>query len=220
MVTTTGSTLDPSVWATLTHLAKLPFSLKYGWFLDQASALVTPYDTLHVHFKVNRPRLVVEALENLSSLQVNALCATTRFEFVGEHARDAGAVQREWYLLVAHGLLSPATGFLMFVLTHDTVDDLALTFSATECDGHGRVLEVDLVDEGRRIPVTEDNKALYVQRMICYFTLKGIEYTPGRYPVVHACYNRIDLPLYPTKALLQEALTMVLLSDPTGFTIE
>ncbi|RHY14364.1 hypothetical protein DYB25_006837 [Aphanomyces astaci] len=33
---------------------------------------------------------------------------------------------------------------------------------------------------------------------IFYFTLKGTEYTPGRYPVIHACYNRIDLPLYPT----------------------
>ncbi|ETV95115.1 hypothetical protein H310_11390 [Aphanomyces invadans] len=382
MVTTTGSTLDPSVWATLTHLAKLPFSLKYGWFLDQASALVTPYDTLHVHFKVNRPRLVVEALENLSasksmhlahgllspaaglfvlsnrddqSYGINADSAAactdvdhlTAFHAVG---RFVGRALLEGQMLPLH--LSPVLfkamlgvpmslddieqldpvvyKSLMFVLTHDTVDDLALTFSATECVGYGRVLEVDLVDEGRRIPVTEDNKALYVQRMvryllfdrvegqlgamlkglhqvvppemlavfdykefelilcglsdidvndwkastvsssnlkahavlvwfweiveslstsdqskllqyatgssrvpvqgfkgltsydgkICYFTLKGIEYTPGRYPVVHACYNRIDLPLYPTKALLQEALTMVLLSDPTGFTIE
>ncbi|RHY84276.1 hypothetical protein DYB37_010534 [Aphanomyces astaci] len=55
--------------------------------------------------------------------------------------------------------------------------------------------------------VLEDGK-------ICYFTLKGTECTPGRYPVIHACYNRIDLPLHPTKNL---ALTMMLMSKPTGF---
>ncbi|RHX99723.1 hypothetical protein DYB36_003766 [Aphanomyces astaci] len=52
---------------------------------------------------------------------------------------------------------------------------------------------------------------------ICYFTLKGTECTPGRYRVIHACYNRIDLPLHPTKNL---ALTMMLMSKPTGFTKE
>ncbi|ETV66995.1 hypothetical protein H257_16686 [Aphanomyces astaci] len=220
---------------------------------------------------------------------------------------------------------------LLYVLTTpDNVADLALTFSATECVSDGHVTEVDLIDHGRHVAVTNDNKHDYVQRMvryllfdrvetqlqavllglheivppelllvfdhkefglhlcgltdidmgdwktstltssnlkghdvlevrdvvesltrpdqakllqfstgssqdpiqgfkgltsydgkICYFTLKGTEYTPGRYPVIHACYNRIDLPLYPTMDLLKEALTMVLMmSDPTGFTME
>ncbi|CAK4638959.1 unnamed protein product [Aphanomyces euteiches] len=56
--------------------------------------------------------------------------------------------------------------------------------------------------------------------MICYFNLKGVPYTHGAYPVIHACYNRIDLPLYPRKELLQEAIYTLLLSDPTGFTIQ
>jgi E3 ubiquitin ligase SMURF1/2 len=55
---------------------------------------------------------------------------------------------------------------------------------------------------------------------ICHFTLKGIDYAVGKYPVVHACFNSFDLPLYPTKELMREALLTLLLADPTGFTID
>ncbi|CAK4357469.1 unnamed protein product [Aphanomyces euteiches] len=406
--TVLGTAVAPGTWNSLVELARLPFSLKFAWFLSQLSELMTPYSTLHVHCKVERNRLLDQAMENLTTIKEEALCATMRFEFVGEQARDAGAVQREWYVLVAQALfretddnsglfvmvnredqtyfinphashqfgdftfravgrfvgralldgqmlplhLSPVLlkallgvplslddvehfdpvvyKSLIYVATHSNVEDLALTFSATEEIRGGLVEEVDLVENGRSISVMEDNKAQYIQRMvkyllfdrvatqleamiqglydivppellvpfdhkefelilcglceidvqdwkrstvtssnlknhralvwfweiveamsqadqakllqystgsarvpvqgfkgltsydgkICYFTLRGVPYTTGRYPAIHACYNRIDLPLYPTKELMEEALKMVLLSDPTGFTIE
>ncbi|CAK4831126.1 unnamed protein product [Aphanomyces euteiches] len=406
--TVLGTAVAPGTWNSLVELARLPFSLKFAWFLSQLSELMTPYSTLHVHCKVERNRLLDQAMENLTTIKEEALCATMRFEFVGEQARDAGAVQREWYVLVAQALfretddnsglfvmvnredqtyfinphashqfgdftfravgrfvgralldgqmlplhLSPVLlkallgvplslddvehfdpvvyKSLIYVATHSNVEDLALTFSATEEIRGGLVEEVDLVENGRSISVMEDNKAQYIQRMvkyllfdrvatqleamiqglydivppellvpfdhkefelilcglceidvqdwkrstvtssnlknhralvwfweiveamsqadqakllqystgsarvpvqgfkgltsydgkICYFTLRGVPYTTGRYPAIHACYNRIDLPLYPTKELMEEVLKMVLLSDPTGFTIE
>ncbi|KAF0685079.1 hypothetical protein As57867_022882, partial [Aphanomyces stellatus] len=71
-----------------------------------------------------------------------------------------------------------------------------------------------------RVPVQGFKGLTSYDGKICYFTLKGINYTPGCYPCAHACYNRIDLPLYPSKELMNEALNMLLLSDPTGFNIE
>ncbi|KAF0762481.1 hypothetical protein AaE_003304 [Aphanomyces astaci] len=71
-----------------------------------------------------------------------------------------------------------------------------------------------------RVPVQGFKGLTSYDGKICYFTLKGITYTPGGYPCAHACYNRIDLPMYPRKDLMEDALTMLLLSDPTGFNIE
>ncbi|CAK4078056.1 unnamed protein product [Aphanomyces euteiches] len=217
---------------------------------------------------------------------------------------------------------------LMYILDHDSVKDLALTFSVTEQRGD-KVVELPLVANGHLRSVTDSNKHEYVSRMveyllfgrvedqmtalvqgvyevvppellmaldhkefelilcgltdidvadwqantvvssnleesktlewfweivsemshndrskllqfatgssrvpvqgfkgltsydgeICHFTLKGIPYTCGVYPAAHACYNRIDLPLYPTRDMMHEALSTLVMSDPTGFTI-
>ncbi|KAF0696575.1 Aste57867_12698 [Aphanomyces stellatus] len=406
--TVVGTMLPHGIWASLVDISKLPFSIKYAWFLHHLTDFLTPYNELHLQIKVNRPRLLDEAMDTLVGVEGKALCATMRFEFVGEQALDAGAVQREWYLLVAQHLLTEEAGLfievnredhsyfpnphaasrrsdyaiafhsigrfigralldgqmlplrlspvvmkamlgipvslddmehldpvvyksLQYVLGHTNVEDLALTFSATDAiDDKGHVVEVDLIENGRLVEVTDANKLDYVHRMvrhllfdrvqvhlqalieglydimppevlavfdhkefelilcgladidvgdwrrntvssddlrnhkalawfweiveamtaadqtkllqyatgssrvpvqgfrgltsydgkICLFTLKGVPFQPGRYPAIHACFNRIDLPLYPTKELMHEALSMVLLSDPTGFNTE
>ncbi|RHY29940.1 hypothetical protein DYB32_009457 [Aphanomyces invadans] len=387
-------TMVPSATATsLLEISKLPFYMKYSWFLHQVDDLVVPYDELHIKVRVDRRTVVAEAVENLSSYPGRALCAIVRYEFAGESAQDAGAVQREWYMLVSEGLLVESNGLfvvlnrednsyfinpnsshawthpnrmdhlqafhavgrflgrslldgqvipmhlnpvllkgttraasyfnwsscvvailgvpltlddvesldrtvykgLVYLLEHDNAHELALTFSATETRGDD-VVEVDLVENGHLRPVTDANKADYVRLMvrylmfgrieaqllaliqgvydivppelvmpfdhkewfwevvegmsppdrskllqfatgssrvpvqgfkgltsydgeICHFTLKGVPYECGVYPATHACYNRIDLPLYPAKEMMVEALTMLLMSDPTGFTI-
>ncbi|KAF0709619.1 Aste57867_5844 [Aphanomyces stellatus] len=408
--TVLGTTVSVATAASLHKIARMPFSFKYAWFLHQTTDLVVPYDELHIKIKVSRGVVIEEAVENLLHFPDRALCAIIRYEFVGESAQDAGAVQREWYMLVAEGLLDAANGLfvvlnrddhsyfinpnsahawthpvgidhvrayravgrfigrslldgqvipmqlspvllkailgvplslddvesldrtlykgLQYLLDHDNAHDLMLTFSATEMQGTAMV-EVDLVPNGHLRPVTDANKHEYARRLvhyllfgrveeqmlaliqgvydivppellmpfdhkefelvlcglsevdvadwqantvtssnlkeseqlqwfwevvdsmnandrskllqyatgssrvpvqgfkgltsydgaICLFTLKGIPYACGLYPATHACYNRIDLPLYPTKAMMHEALTMLLLSDPTGFTI-
>ncbi|KAF0687251.1 Aste57867_20980 [Aphanomyces stellatus] len=54
---------------------------------------------------------------------------------------------------------------------------------------------------------------------LCPFSVKAISYVPGILPRAHACFNRIDLPLYPTKALMEEALLMLVQMDMSEFTI-
>ncbi|ETV96803.1 hypothetical protein H310_10100 [Aphanomyces invadans] len=418
-----GDAVMPSLWKHLHQLSRLPFSFKYKWYLHQASTLMQPYDKGHCKMKVARDCVFEEAVENIVHLKQHSLCSIIRMQFTGESGLDAGAIQREWYLLVAQGFMDDASGLFMvtnrddnayfinpnaaylvakhrqtqqsnvphqkpaishtqaflaagrfigralldgqmlplhfcpvlfklllgipvtlddvesmdktvysslrYVLNHGNVEDLCLTFSATEHQDD-TVVEVELIDGGRDIAVTDANKHTYVDLMtryllfdrvegslkamieglyevvppellipfdhkefelilcglsdidvrdwkantvtssnlhgatalewfwevveamapadqakllqystgssrvpvqgfkgltsydgkICYFTLKGITYIPGCYPCAHACYNRIDLPLYPRKDLMEEALKMLLLSDPTGFNIE
>ncbi|KAF0689770.1 hypothetical protein As57867_018725, partial [Aphanomyces stellatus] len=54
---------------------------------------------------------------------------------------------------------------------------------------------------------------------LCPFSVKAISHVPGILPRAHACFNRIDLPLYPTKALMEEALLMLVQMDMSEFTI-
>ncbi|CAK4494834.1 unnamed protein product [Aphanomyces euteiches] len=228
-------------------------------------------------------------------------------------------------------LLDPAMfQSLLYLLKHDGVDELGLTFSVTEPRGDSYT-EIDLIYSGRDIAVTDGNKDEYVQRMVhhllfgrveaqmnalirgvydilsptvllvldhkeleillcgyseidlndwrentivlestspdassvidwfwqivdelsptnrikllqfstgssrvpvqgfkgltsydgyvCYFTLKCVEYKEGAFPTAHTCYNRLDLPTYPNKQLLHDAISSLLLCDPTGFTL-
>ncbi|KAF0697999.1 Aste57867_11330 [Aphanomyces stellatus] len=411
--TVMGDTFPRWKWDALLAVSQIAFPLKYTWFLQQVADLVTPYAQGHLCLSTNRTKVFCEAMESMLKIDDNALCCIARFEFHGEPGIDAGAVQREWYLLVAQGLMQEDSGLLflsnrddhsyfinpnsdyafkqssdtnlnhleayramgryigrvlldgqviplrlnavlfkvmlgtplslddvecldpaiykslLYILENANVDALMLTFSATERRGNG-VVEVDLIENGQHLAVTETNKVEYVDLMvkyllfgrvqhqmmafleglheivppeilvpfdhkelelvlcglgeidvddwkhntivslnlrmcsvvdwfweilqamssedrarllqfstgssrvpvqgfraltsydgkICYFNLKGISYTPGAYPVIHACYNRVDLPMYPTKALLEEAVQTLLLSDPTGFSIE
>ncbi|KAH9129689.1 hypothetical protein LEN26_005691 [Aphanomyces euteiches] len=400
-------------WDALLAVSQVSFSLKYAWFLQQVADLVPPFNVGHLRLSTNRSNILHEALESMLVIQERALCCVSRVDFLGEAGVDAGAVQREWYLLVAEALMKESSGLfilcnrddqsyfinpnsahayssskfgkldhldafraigrfigralldgqviplhlnpvlfkvllgvpmslddidsldptiyksLQYILENSHVDDLMLTFSVTERRGDG-VVEVDLIPNGKQIEVTDANKVQYVDLMveyllfgrvklqlwallrgvyeivppelllpfdhkelelvlcglndidvndwrlnttvssdlrsssvvewfwevvtslskdnqakllqyttgssrvpvqgfrgltsydgmICYFNLKGVPYTHGAYPVIHACYNRIDLPLYPRKELLQEAIYTLLLSDPTGFTIQ
>ncbi|KAF0703596.1 hypothetical protein As57867_007574, partial [Aphanomyces stellatus] len=53
---------------------------------------------------------------------------------------------------------------LRYVIDNDNAEDLCLTFSATEREGTS-VVEVDLIEHGRDIAVTDANKHKYVELM-------------------------------------------------------
>ncbi|OQS06080.1 HECT E3 ubiquitin ligase, partial [Thraustotheca clavata] len=406
-VTILGTRLASSTWSALLPISRLPFSLKYAWFLNQLTDLMVPYGELHVQTKVLREKVFEEGLENLMIIKPEGLCAIIRYEFLNESGLDAGAIQREWYTLVAQALMDENSGLfiisnrednsyfinpnsahdiklnvrlshceifraagrfmgralldgqvlplhlspvlfkallgipmtlddvesldatiyksLQYLVQNNNVEDLCLTFSITQPYGDG-IIEVDLIPGGSDVAVIDANKHEYIELMvrfllfgrvenqllammqglydvipvelltafdhkelelilcgldeidvndwedntvtssnldnnevlqwfwevladlsdedkakllqfatgssrvpvqgfkgltsydgkICYFTLKGVPYIQGHYPVAHACYNRIDLPLYPSKEDLEEAMRMLLLSDPTG----
>ncbi|ETV63992.1 hypothetical protein H257_19072 [Aphanomyces astaci] len=402
-----GKALSVPVWEGLVAISRLMFSSKYAWFLQQVADMRLPVAELRLEVKSCRMTLLADATATLLDLQGPTRCAIARHQFDGEVAIDAGAVQREWYTLVAQAWMDPATTGLFditnrtnnsyyvnpkqqhndnskshleqyrafgrflgralldgqvlpiqlnpvlfqlllgipvefedlecldpvvfksltYVLECQDVAELCLTFCATNEYVDGHVEEVDLIDGGRHICVDKTNRVQYVETMtkylicgriqdplmamvkglydivppellvifdhkelelilcglavvdvqdwkrntvtspnltqtrlvdwfwdvvgamethdqakllqfttgssrvpvqgfkgltsydgrICYFTLNGVAYAAGKYPVVHACFNRLDLPLYPTKDLLQDALSTLLLSDPTGF---
>lgn len=52
------------------------------------------------------------------------------------------------------------------------------------------------------------------------FTLNGIAMKPGMFPRSHTCFNRLDLPMYRSKAELREKLQIAVTQCATGFTLE
>jgi E3 ubiquitin-protein ligase NEDD4 len=52
------------------------------------------------------------------------------------------------------------------------------------------------------------------------FTLNGIAMKPGLFPRSHTCFNRLDLPMYKSKAELREKLKIAVTQCATGFTLE
>lgn len=52
------------------------------------------------------------------------------------------------------------------------------------------------------------------------FTLNGIDMRPNVFPKAHTCFNRLDLPMYKSKAMLREKLTYAITNCQTGFHLE
>ncbi|KAF1333673.1 Hect ubiquitin ligase, partial [Globisporangium splendens] len=55
---------------------------------------------------------------------------------------------------------------------------------------------------------------------LCPFSLKGVAYSTTQYISSHACFNRLDLPLYRSKQELETVLYATLETELYGFTIE
>ncbi|TDH71920.1 uncharacterized protein CCR75_003431 [Bremia lactucae] len=53
---------------------------------------------------------------------------------------------------------------------------------------------------------------------LCPFNLKGVSYKTTQYISSHACFNRLDLPMYKSKKELKNMLYATLDADLTGFT--
>ena len=52
------------------------------------------------------------------------------------------------------------------------------------------------------------------------FTIEPVPYSPGILPRAHTCFNRLDLPIYPTADEMKESLLNVLKNHTFGFGIE
>ncbi|RQM19636.1 hypothetical protein B5M09_011646 [Aphanomyces astaci] len=54
---------------------------------------------------------------------------------------------------------------------------------------------------------------------LCPFNLYGIPYHVGAFPRGHSCFNRIDLPIYPSRELMKDALFALVAMESLEFTI-
>lgn len=55
---------------------------------------------------------------------------------------------------------------------------------------------------------------------LCWFALKSVPLATQLYPIAHTCFNRLDLPMYASKAELKEKLLAVSNMEVTDFGIE
>ncbi|OQR89890.1 HECT E3 ubiquitin ligase [Achlya hypogyna] len=70
-----------------------------------------------------------------------------------------------------------------------------------------------------RVPVQGFKGLTSYDGTLCPFSLQAVPYTLGAFPKVHSCFNRLDLPLYPTRALLKEALFALIEIETMAFTM-
>jgi len=71
-----------------------------------------------------------------------------------------------------------------------------------------------------RVPI-QGFKALQANDgRLCPFTLSIIDMSVSVFPRSHTCFNRLDLPDYDTKTGLEDAMTLVMAMEVTGFTTE
>ncbi len=93
------------------------------------------------------------------------------------------------------------------------------------------VLKHELTDQDRakllrfatgssRVPLQGFKGLTSYDGNLCPFSLKAVSYTRGVFPTAHSCFNRIDLPVYPTRELLKEALLALVNLEMTEFTLE
>ncbi|KAH9129688.1 hypothetical protein LEN26_005690 [Aphanomyces euteiches] len=159
MKTVCGEELPGWKWKALLDVFALPFPSKYAWFLRQVENVVKPFNDGHLRLKTDRSALLKESLESMMEIPATALCCTTRYEFKGEPVLVGNPLSLDDIELVDPTIFKS----LHYILENDNVDQLMLTFLASE--GHGAT-EVDLVPKGQSITVTDANKHDYVARMV------------------------------------------------------
>jgi HECT-domain (ubiquitin-transferase) len=52
------------------------------------------------------------------------------------------------------------------------------------------------------------------------FTINGSSLDSGLFPRAHTCFNRIDLPMYTSRADLKQYLSLAIQMECTGFDID
>ncbi|KDO19036.1 hypothetical protein SPRG_15222, partial [Saprolegnia parasitica CBS 223.65] len=108
---------------------------------------------------------------------------------------------------------------------------VSFSLAITNCnDWFWAILKDEMTDDDRsrllqfatgssRVPLQGFKGLTSYDGLLCPFSLQAIEYKSGALPRAHACFNRIDLPLYPTRALLKEALFAIVRLEMTEFTL-
>ncbi|RHY38274.1 hypothetical protein DYB34_010861 [Aphanomyces astaci] len=71
-----------------------------------------------------------------------------------------------------------------------------------------------------RVPVQGFKGLTGSDGVLCPFSIKAIPYVRGGLPLAHSCFNRIDLPMYPSRELMEHALKQIVAMGPIEFTLK
>lgn len=98
----------------LEAIAAMTFREKQLWFLTLISRMQKPWSEGCVVMDLHREFVVEESMKALLSIQnTNDLHKWLRIQFVGEPGIDAGGLEREWFDLIARGLMHPSRGLFV-----------------------------------------------------------------------------------------------------------
>eukprot|EP00750_Incisomonas_marina_P013712 INCI17527.1.p1 GENE.INCI17527.1~~INCI17527.1.p1 ORF type:complete len:707 (+),score=109.33 INCI17527.1:221-2341(+) len=90
--------------------SKLPFGQKLSWFRRQIERLKVEWQHGHQTIRVKRSNLLETSTHAVMQIPPSSFHQIFRFEFVGEPAKDAGGVAREWYDQLTKTLFNPDFG--------------------------------------------------------------------------------------------------------------
>ncbi|RHY12855.1 hypothetical protein DYB26_008466 [Aphanomyces astaci] len=85
---------------------------------------------------------------------------------------------------------------------------------------HDRAKLLQFTTGSSRVPLQGFRALTGNDGQLCPFNLKGVPYTKGALPKVHTCFNRIVLPLYPSRYLMHEALFVLVNMEVKEFTMK
>ncbi|ETV99864.1 hypothetical protein H310_07899 [Aphanomyces invadans] len=85
---------------------------------------------------------------------------------------------------------------------------------------HDRAKLLQFTTGSARVPLQGFKALTGHDGNLCPFTLRGVPYTKGAMPKVQTCFNRILLPLYPSRKLMREALFVLVNMEIQDFTMQ
>jgi E3 ubiquitin ligase SMURF1/2 len=85
---------------------------------------------------------------------------------------------------------------------------------------HERAKLLQFTTGSSRVPLQGFKALTGHDGQLCPFNLRNAPYTEGALPKVHTCFNRIVLPLYPTRKLMKEALFILVNMEVQDFTMK
>ncbi|ETV72060.1 hypothetical protein H257_12853 [Aphanomyces astaci] len=104
----------------------------------------------------------------------------------------------------------------------DTLEDVVgwfwevVEFDMTPSD---RAKLLQFTTGSSRVPLQGFKGLTSYDGRLCPFNLYGIPYHVGAFPRGHSCFNRIDLPIYPSRELMKDALFALVAMESLEFTI-
>uniref|UniRef100_K3X480 HECT-type E3 ubiquitin transferase n=1 Tax=Globisporangium ultimum (strain ATCC 200006 / CBS 805.95 / DAOM BR144) TaxID=431595 RepID=K3X480_GLOUD len=238
-------------WQHVLEMAARDFPTKFSHFVTTSAGLVVHVSKQYIKLNVVRENLLADSMESLATIPREHIRSVMRVEFVDEPGVDAGALQREWYLLLNDALTNPRNGVfvcvneaeqvfylnansaqdigkdhllyfyatgrligrtllegqvlgfhlalpllkiilglpilfadleyfdpevyrsLVWITNNKGVSELSLDFSIAEKRGN-KIVVIDLIENGREINVTDENVDLYLERRFRYSLFENV----------------------------------------------
>ncbi|GAB9476803.1 Hect e3 ubiquitin, partial [Globisporangium polare] len=118
-------------WKQILKLASQDFPTKYAHFVRSAADLLVDASQQYVKMSIRREQLVADSMEALSVIPRTSIHSAMRLEFLDERGVDAGALQREWLMILTQALADPTNGVFQCV---DVAEQIFYLNSGSVCD--------------------------------------------------------------------------------------